>query len=284
MIKYFFSTILISLFVSYAVASDRPLSVLDAIAEVCYYADLCGQKTSAHELNGKCPDTHYDRDHACYAKTFRSLHSCHPTLDKYSDDQVATMVSDIKIIHSQLTTPKDSIALSEYTLACYGQINSVLLKQDHFQLKRYANLISSITKSVEKFPEYKGLVNRGVRFPPEVLAQHHKVGNIVCYNNYTSTAVHDEESDRGDETRNIFLQGKCTQRLYIKYEENGARPGRSIKAGSAIDSEDEVLFTPGACFRIDKVYKRTDRAESFDKDVKCKPNERYNFEMTAVTS
>lgn len=284
MIKSLFVSILVTFSIGHAFGAEKPLSVLDAVAEVCYYVDLCGQKTSASELNQLCPASDYQRDHTCYPKTFRSQHTCHSELEKYFADQAALMISDINIIHDQLTTPKESIALSEYTLACYSQINSMLLKQNPLHLQRYSKLISSITKSVEKFPAYKGLVNRGVKFPSDVLAKHHKVGNIVCYNNFTSTAVHDEELDRGDQTRNLFLQGKCTPRLYIKYEENGARPGRSIKAGSAIDSEDEVLFTPGACFRIDKVYKRTDHAESFDKDVKCKPNERYNFEMTVVPS
>ena len=174
-------------------------------------------------------------------------------------------------------------ALGQYTLECYNKINPLLFKKDPKLMIRYFNLIRAITDTMKLFPAYKGVVNRGTNLPPSVLAEHHKVGNVVCYNGFTSTAV-DVPSDHGNKPRNIFLEGKCNQRLYIKTVNNGASPGRLIDKGSASKGENEVLFEPGACFRIDKVSPRTDPPGEDYKDEKCEPNQRFNFEMTLVPS
>ena len=57
---------------------------------------------------------------------------------------------------------------------------------------------------------------------------------------------------------------------------------RSISKGSTSKSEDEILFEPGACFRIDNVYPRTDPPTEDDKDMECDEGEHFNFEMTLV--
>jgi hypothetical protein len=177
---------------------------------------------------------------------------------------------------------KDSTALGQYTLDCYQKINPILFGKDQTELKRYYNLFSSVVSTMEMFPSYKGMVNRGTSLPEAVLAEHHKIGNVVCYSGFTSTAVH-VAADLGDHPRNSFLAEKCAQRLYIKYEDNGAVPGKLIDSGSAAKGENEVLFEPGACFRIDKVTPRTDTPDAEDKAT-CTENQRFNFEMTLVPS
>ena len=135
--------------------------------------------------------------------------------------------------------------------------------------------------TLEFFPEFKSKVNRGVELPKAILKEHHKIGNIICYDGFTSTAVHMED-DYSDKPSNSFLSGKCTQRIYISYIENGSKPGKLIKSGSLSPEEDEVLFEPGSCFRVDKVYPRTDVTDPEEEDYLCEEGEHFNFELTLV--
>lgn len=179
-----------------------------------------------------------------------------------------------------LSMSRDSLALSAYTLNCYHEVNQILYREEKAKMIRYYKLINAVINTMSFFPVHKGLVNRGVKLPPEVLKQHHVPGNIVCYNGFTSTAVHDPKTDRTNKPRNYFLSSKCTQRFFIKYDES-ARAGVNISNGSSLRGEKEVLFEPGACFRIDAVHPRIDIPED-DTDGACAEGEHYNFEMTLV--
>ena len=176
---------------------------------------------------------------------------------------------------------QETYSLAAYTLDCYMPLNSILYSKNQAKITRYYNLYRAIINTMGIFPEFKQKVNRGANLPKSVLQEHHKIGNIVCYNGFTSTAVHDPKTDMTNKPRNSFLSGKCTQRLYISYDER-ALGGRSISKGSALTSENEVLFEPGACFRIDKVYPRTDQPAEDEEGIECGEGEHYNFEMTLV--
>ncbi len=180
-----------------------------------------------------------------------------------------------------ITMASGAIALGSYTGSCHNQLNSFLFTNNKELKTRYYNLYKSIINTLEFFPKYRKKVNRGANLPKSALSEHHKVGNIVCYDGFTSTAVHNPKTDYTDTPSNYFLQKKCTQRLYISYEKNGAVPGKLIEAGSLSPSENEVLFEPGACFKIDKVYPRTDTSNEGE-DYECNEGEHYNFEMTLV--
>ena len=117
--------------------------------------------------------------------------------------------------------------------------------------------------------------------PAGILKEHHKIGNIVCYDGFTSTAIHDPKTDMTDKPANDFLSRKCRQRMYISYEER-ALGGKAISKASTSKSENEILFEPGACFRIDNVYPRTDLPLEDDDNIECAEGEHYNFEMTLV--
>jgi hypothetical protein len=179
------------------------------------------------------------------------------------------------------TISKENVALAAYTLDCYDSLNRLLYAQVQSKITRYYNLYKAVINTMDLFPEFKGVVNRGARLPSKVLEEHHKIGNIVCYNGFTSTAIHDPKTDMSDKPRNTFLMGRCTQRLYITYDER-AIGGRNISKGSAHKHEDEILFEPGACFRIDKVYERTDPPMEEEWEMECAEGEHYNFEMTLV--
>jgi hypothetical protein len=175
-----------------------------------------------------------------------------------------------------------ALALGSYTGNCYHQLNSFLFSSNIQKINRYFNLYSAIINTLDFFPDYKKKVNRGVNLPSNVLKEHHKVGNIVCYQGFTSTAEHNEQTDYSNNPSNYFLTEKCTQRLYINYENNGALPGKLIKSGSLSSNEKEVLFSPGACFQIDKVSPRTDATKAEDDYRECEEGQHYNFEMTLV--
>jgi hypothetical protein len=175
-----------------------------------------------------------------------------------------------------------AIALGSYTGNCYHQLNGFLFSTNTKKINRYYNLHSAIINTLDFFPDYKKKVNRGVNLPSSVLKEHHKVGNIVCYQGFTSTAEHNELTDYSSKPSNYFLSEKCTQRLYISYEDNNALPGKLIKSGSLSSNEKEVLFSPGSCFRIDKVSARSDATKPEDDDIKCEEGQHYNFEMTLV--
>lgn len=176
----------------------------------------------------------------------------------------------------------ENLGMGAYTMECYSKLNSLLYSNNQQSLQRYFNFYKAVINTMALYPEHKKMVNRGANLPKSVLKEHHKVGNIVCYQGFTSTAVHDPERDFGSNPANSFLSGKCTQRLYISYNDS-AEGGKLISNASAFKHEDEVLFEPGSCFRIDKVYPRTDEApEGEEDDVDCEEGQRYNFEMTLV--
>lgn len=314
---------------------DKPLDAMESVAEICYEIDLCAGASTEDDLKTSC--SYYDLNDPekipnlgseCYAKLFRSKHSCNKDIDKQSmktAGKLSTMLEDYSQVYNTyimnpvlkflskkmdvnlcemkndsaemkdfieknpdflkkiLAFSKNATALGQYTQNCYQKINPILFANDKAKLKRYFNLFTAISSSMEYFPEHKGKVNRGTRLPNEALLEHHKIGNIVCYKGFTSTAIHDKK-DYGDKPRNSFLDDKCAQRLYINFENNGATPGKLIDEGSVAQGENEVLFEPGACFRIDKVTPRTDPVKEEDKDQVCGENQRFNFEMTLVPS
>lgn len=178
---------------------------------------------------------------------------------------------------------RENLTLAAYTGNCYGNMSRILGSKDERKLLRYFNLFAGLSNVMGSFPEYKGMVNRGANMSGERLKEYHTVGSIVCNAGYTSTAKHDPETDYGSQPRNSFLSGKCTQRMYITYDSR-AVGGKDISSASVHKSENEVLFEPGACFRVDKVYPRTDEVilEDGEEDRECGEGEHYNFELTLI--
>lgn len=208
----------------------------------------------------------------------------YPELEPFEKDPVAG--EEYAKSHPELYVNTEKVlddlsGLGQYTLDCFEKINPILYSKDEKNINRYYNLVSGVINSLQNVTPYKGMVNRGAYLPKEVLKQHLKVGATVCYNGFTSTAIHDPKTDRGENPSNSFLGDKCAHRLYIKYEDNGAIPGKLIDNVSATKGENEVLFEPGACFRIDDFKPRPDGDDSSEG---CTDEIRYDFEMTLVNS
>jgi hypothetical protein len=181
-----------------------------------------------------------------------------------------------------LDVAKNALALGSYTGNCYSKLNQILYTNDKAKQTRYFNLFKSIVDTLDFFPSFSGKVNRGVMLPKSVLAEHHKIGNIVCYDGFTSTSVHDD-SDYTNKPRNYFLREKCTQRIYITQGKTlSTSVGRLIDGGSLSPNENEVLFKPGTCFRVDKVSPRDDIVDDEQDHGDCGDGERFNFELSIV--
>lgn len=312
-------------------SDNPPLSIDEAVAELCFGVDLCAQESSQETIDAICPEKDftdpesYHFGGSCTAKRFRTLYSCNSEVEKqkvktldlllqpiqaanqaYSSYALSSLIKfaseklsmDVNMCDEtvmgmsfeefQKTHPdkmkvfeelaKDLPALGHYTMECYNKINPILYKADKIMIQRYFNLLASIKKTLEVLPEYKGKVNRGVNLPEHILKEHTIIGNVVCYNGFTSTAAH-VEADYGNKPRNSFLSG-CGQRLYINQTNPGLKYGRSVDKVSLNSGEKEVLFSPGACFRIDKVSPRSDQSE--DSSEKCEGPGFLNIEMTLV--
>lgn len=210
-----------------------------------------------------------------YGVNFRELSRNRRAMEEYERQNPRAM-EHIKILF------KESLGMGAYTMDCYSNLNPILYTGNKASQLRYYNFFKSVINTMGMYPEFKKMVNRGAYLPKNILQEHHKIGNVICYQGFTSTAVHNPETDFGSKPSNSFLSGKCTQRLYISFSD-GAEGGKLISSASAFKSEDEVLFEPGSCFRIDKVYPRTDEIpEDEQGDYECGEGERYNFEMTLI--
>ena len=176
---------------------------------------------------------------------------------------------------------KESSSMGQYTLNCFEKIAPIMYSRDQKKLTRYYNLINGVLNTMERMPIFSGKVNRGTNLPQSVLKEYHKVGNVVCSDGFTSTSIHIEK-DYGSKPRNAFLKSKCTQRLYISQGVAEAAKGRSISDISVSRSENEILFPPGTCFRVDSVRPRTDESSPDEEDYECQEGEHFQFELTVV--
>ncbi len=171
-------------------------------------------------------------------------------------------------------------ALGQYTSDCYSKMNRLLYSKDKVNLQRYFKLFAATQDALSILPDYKGKVNRGVSLPAEILEEHKIEGNKVCNVGFTSTAAH-VEKDYGLKPRNSFLEG-CTQRLYISQPKDAKNFGKDIDLISRARGEKEILFPPGACFRIEKVTQRID-VDFTSEDFKGCPKENLvDIEMTLI--
>lgn len=170
-------------------------------------------------------------------------------------------------------------SLGMYTTDCYQSMNQFLFRKDEKSLQRYFNLFRATLDSLSILPDYKGKVNRGVALPEAILKEHKIVGNSVCYNGFTSTAAHIAK-DYGSNPRNSFLNG-CNQRLYITQPQNSSHFGKDIDGISKMKGEKEILFSPGACFRIEKVTPRADIGTN-EELKQCPQDMLLDIEMTLI--
>ncbi|MBK7891077.1 MAG: hypothetical protein IPJ84_09610 [Bdellovibrionales bacterium] len=135
------------------------------------------------------------------------------------------------------------LSLYFYTGDGFTNLNKALRTHPTVQTpsaRRYINtVVPVLNRALDRVKPYRGIVNRGAfDLPPEVLAQH-QVGEVVEYKAYTSAAI-----DSGFDARYRFVIHSKT--------------GRYIAPYSKHNNEKEVLFKPGARFKVISIEKNPD--------------------------
>lgn len=152
----------------------------------------------------------------------------------YLEAQRSYEVNGIEAVRKQyqITLP-ESIALLEYSLSGYKTINSMQRKNSS-DAAHVNYLIQLIDNVINKLPDYKGQVVRGLNLRPEVAAGLIK-GGIYTAPNYMSTS----KTTPFPNDYRMVIQTKS---------------GKDISGLVAIKSENEVLIRKGTQFRIDDIF------------------------------
>jgi hypothetical protein len=171
------------------------------------------------------------------------------TLDQYGGDYFEEHA--YKAINKDGLSPTEFQGLRYYTGSGYSQINPILRSPDTAEnvakLPQVRAVIDGTNAGLTKLPNYIGTVNRGASLPDSVLAQH-TVGAVVEYPSYTSTS-----------TENGF--GGAHRFVIQSYT------GKYVDSYSTCKGEQEVLFRPGAKFRILHIEENdTKPANSWDEN------------------
>lgn len=142
---------------------------------------------------------------------------------------------------AQGLTEGQYISMIDYTGEYYSTINKTLRTQGPLPRKEDV-FVKAAKLALEKLPKHEGKVLRMADLPPSVLEKH-KEGEIVTYDAFTSTSRDPNWTWAGAHRFVIFSKTK----------------GSVIGSAANNPAEDEVLFPPGAKF---KILKRTE-GESF---------------------
>jgi hypothetical protein len=153
-------------------------------------------------------------------------------LDKHDDDSFDEIT--YKVVNTDGLSPTELKGLNYYTGIGYNTINPILRSPDSpknaDKLPQIRAVIDGTSAGLTKLPNFIGTVNRGASLPDSVLAQH-TVGSVVEYPSFTSTS-----SEKGFGGKHRFVIQSYTGKYVDRY--------------SAHRGEAEVLFRPGAKFRV----------------------------------
>ena len=110
------------------------------------------------------------------------------------------------------------------------------------------NFSAVLQAAIQKLPAFKGMTYRGIevgrlRFPRESYA----MGNVVTWHAFTSTS----------RDKTMAYQGNVGFLIH-------SLSGRSLQGYSAVEIEQEVLFGPGARFRVLRCYEFSDGKLTFE--------------------
>lgn len=135
-------------------------------------------------------------------------------------------------------SPQEIHAILLYTAEHYGTLNRALRENSEVELSKYQPIIDAINSGLSKLQSQKGMVKRGADLPKEIEEMHCK-GCIVTYDAYTSTSIEDG------------FEGSA---MFVIQSKNG----KYVAPLSDNANEEEVLFAPGAKFKILNVKKIPD--------------------------
>lgn len=214
-----------------------------------------GDKTKTITLNGNA-EIEERVEEAMLDPVWQAYHGIPFTLNTH-DIYMQMGDAGTKLANQYKLTPAEIGTIRGYTGDVFVQVNSAL-RNGGDELKIAEPYIKVLSRALNKLPKYKtadpsllprwvlfwqdGPVQRGASLPKAVLKQH-QVGDVVTYDAFTSTSL-----DHGFYSQHHFIiSSHC---------------GRNIEKISAYPNEREVLFLPGAKFKI------LDRKETMvDKEV-----------------
>jgi len=128
---------------------------------------------------------------------------------------------------------EELVAIILYTSSHFVEMNRTLRQGDTSSLDEHGDAIHLADKGLDKLPSYQGWVHRGVdSLPAEVLAKY-VPGQTVTEHSFTSTSYDDGAQFAG----NVQFKIK-------------SKDGKLVESLSRYDTEKEVLFRPGATFKV----------------------------------
>jgi hypothetical protein len=135
----------------------------------------------------------------------------------------------------------EAVSIHIYTTEAYKEINAEL------RLKTVRPdtdaIVEQCKSGMAKLPSHQDLVSRLVNLPPEALADHAE-GEVMTYQAFTSTSM--ILSGANDFHGNVFM---------VMQPKDPGSGGKDVSMFSRYGNEREVLFPPGAQF---KILKRTE--------------------------
>ena len=166
---------------------------------------------------------------AAFETSYKRL-STENFVDDYDDD--AAIKQAVQVLKIPGLSETEYFAIRSYTGSGFRPINAglrlgVKRKPDQFDIQPIVDMTDS---GLSKLPNFTGFVNRGGELPADQRAQH-TVGATVVYPAFTSTS-----RGNGFGSRDRFVIQSYT--------------GKSIDRLSRFNNEEEVLFRPGARFKI----------------------------------
>ena len=129
-------------------------------------------------------------------------------------------------------TQEEIAAIIGYTGMDYSLLNSALRSNTAKRVQKLAPYIDRIKGGLSQLPDHVGVVYRGASPPADVVAKY-VVGNVVEEAAFTSTSL----------AKGSAFQGKIQYTIVSK-------TGKKINFLSMFGNEGEVLFAPGARFKI----------------------------------
>lgn len=145
------------------------------------------------------------------------------------------------------SSPFKSVPIAEivgmriYTGSAYRRINTLLRQRDANGLRNYEGVIATAASGLNRLPPHTAEVSRGARFDPEVIDSYRDAKlqqTKITERGFLSTTF-------GSVEAGAFIGN-------VKFLIRG-RHGRRIDEISKYPAEKEVLFAPGAEFRVTSV-------------------------------
>jgi hypothetical protein len=154
---------------------------------------------------------------------------------KFDTGETQTVSGPAKMYGQQPTIPVKS----------QGSKKKKITKTYKKEGKKHAEMA---IRALDKLPPYKGKVYRGMGVTQEDFDKNYQLGKVIKYTNLTSTSA--------EEGTPITFMLKNKDKGVMMIMEIEGKSGKYIDNLSTIKGEKEVLYAPGASFKINRIRKQ----------------------------